>query len=108
MHLDHDHSHEIPHTHTHEHGPHGEHIHAGEHIDCAGCGQEVDPKEETMALMRFMVGHNAQHANELAALADKIGGLGEHEACEQIKLAVADLEKGNKRLSEDLASLEDK
>ena len=78
MHLDHDHEHEHDHAHPHEH-PHthehehdhacGEHIHCGENVNCADCGHaHVSPREELIALMKYMVGHNAAHANELAQL----------------------------------------
>lgn len=107
MHLDHDHPHTHPHDHAHphDHGC-GEHIHCGEHHDCVGCGQNVDPKTELMALMRYMVGHNTQHANELAGLAKKLDDMGDHTAYEQVMQAVADFEKGNLRLSTVLASLD--
>lgn len=100
MHLDHDH----PHTHAQEHADCGEHIHCGEHLDCAGCGH--DPREELLALMRYMVGHNAQHANELAGLAKKLDEMGDHTAYEQVMQAVSDFEKGNLRLSTVLAALD--
>lgn len=103
MHLDHDH----PHTHPHEHGQDcAEHIHCGENIDCASCGAAQDPRAELLALMRYMVGHNTQHANELATLAHRLDELGDHTACEQVLQAVGDFEKGNLRLSTVLAALE--
>ena len=101
MHLDHDHPH--THPHNHEQGC-GEHIHCGEHHDCASCG--ADPRAELLALMRYMVGHNTQHANELATLARKLDEMGDHTACEQVLQAVSDFEKGNLRLSTVLASLD--
>ena len=101
MHLDHDHPHDHPHTHE---GGCGEHIHCGEHHDCASCGG--DPRAEVLALMRYMVGHNTQHANELATLAKRVDEMGDHAAYEQILQAVSDFEKGNLRLSAVLASLD--
>ena len=101
MHLDHDHPHDHPHTHE---GGCGEHIHCGEHHDCAGCGG--DPRAEVLALMRYMVGHNTQHANELAGLAKKLDERGNRTAYEQVMQAVGDFEKGNLRLSTVLASLD--
>ena len=103
MHLDHDHSH--PHAHSHDQAC-GEHIHCGEHHDCASCGQNVDPRQEVLALMRYMVGHNTQHANELANLAKRVDEMGDHTAYEQIMQAVSDFEKGNLRLSTVLAALD--
>ena len=98
MHLDHEHPHTHPHEQAHDHGC-GGHIHCGEHMDCASCGQQQDPRAELLALMRYMVGHNTQHANELAGLAKKLDDLGDHAAFEQVMQAVSDFEKGNLRLS---------
>lgn len=115
MHLDHDHEHEHDHAHTHEH-PHtheyehdhtcGEHIHCGENVNCADCGHaHVSPREELIALMKYMVGHNAAHANELAQLAKQLQDMGENVAYEQVMQAVSDFEKGNMRLSTVLAAM---
>lgn len=102
------HDHEHPHTHPHDHDHSHEHIHCGEQHDCAGCGQSCDPKAELIALMRYMVGHNAQHANELAGLAKKLDEMGDHTAYEQVMQAVSDFEKGNLRLSTVLSALDTK
>ena len=122
MHLDHDetmHTHTHTHadgtTHTHEHHhhenmeDHEHHTHdCAEHThcegDCASC-HEHSPREELMALMKYMVGHNASHANELAKLAEQLKDLGENTAYDQIMLAVSDFEKGNLRLSTVLAAM---
>ena len=119
MHLDHEGIHEHTHTHdgvthTHEHHHHHDHDHSHEHhhgceptacASCGGCGQHT-PKEELMALMKYMVSHNTAHANELAALAKQLEAAGSHMAYEQVMAAVSDYEKGNLRLSAVLASLE--
>ena len=112
MHLDHDHHH---HDHTHEHDHHHEHHHEHHHdhqhcepsacASCGGCG-EHSPKEELVALMKYMVNHNAAHANELAELAKKLGDMGDKVAFEQVMLAVSDFEKGNLRLSTILAAMQ--
>lgn len=108
MHLDHDgvHAHEHTHdgvTHTHEH--HHDHGCAPEQCaSCGGCGAHT-PKEELVALMKYMVNHNTAHANELAGLAKKLEELGDKTAYEQVMLAVSDFEKGNLRLSTILASM---
>ena len=62
--------------------------------------------EELMALMKYMVGHNASHAKELADLATQLEKLGNHVAYEQVMAAVSDFEKGNMRLSVVLNSLD--
>ena len=56
--------------------------------------------------MKYMVGHNASHANELAKLAEQLKDLGEMTAYEQIMQAVSDFEKGNLRLTAVLSSLD--
>ena len=126
MHLHHDHigghSHDHEHTHTHEHTHDGvththehDHTHGDDHNhthdcahDCGSCGQQCEhtPMEELVALMKYMVGHNAAHAKELADLAVQLEKAGSHMAYEQVMAAVSDFEKGNLRLSAVLASLD--
>ena len=111
----HDHAHEHPHSHDHLH-EHGhahthDHDHSHEHGcggSCAGCagGCEHTPMEELMALMKYMAGHNAAHAKELADLAIQLEKAGNHAAYEQVMAAVSDFEKGNMRLSVVLSSLD--
>ena len=121
MHLDHDHDETVhshththadgtthTHTHAHAHDHENEHTHSHEdcaHTHCDACG-EHSPKDELMALMKYMVGHNASHANELANLAKQLQEMGETAAYDQIMLAVSDFEKGNLRLSTVLASMQ--
>ena len=114
-HHDHDHEHHHHHhDHDHEHHHHHhdhDHDHHHDH-DCGGhCGScqsqcEHSPMEELAALMKYMVGHNAAHAKELAELAHKLEEAGNHAAFEQVMAAVSDFEKGNMRLSVVLASLD--
>ena len=125
MHLDHDHTglpHDHDHPHTHEHTHDGvththEHVHDHEHDhhhdhdcqgSCSSCPSQCEhtPMEELTALMKYMVGHNAAHAKELAELAKKLEENGNHTAYEQVMAAVSDFEKGNMRLSVVLTSLE--
>ena len=93
-HHEHTHSHEHPHSHDHlhEHGHSHDHSHA--------------PMEDLVALMKYMVGHNAAHTKELADLAQKLSAAGNTAAAEQVLAAVADYDKGNMRLSLILTSLE--
>ena len=102
----HDHEHEHPHTHEHLHGHGQEHTHC--HSDCGSCAStcEHTPMEELLALMKYMVGHNASHARELADLAKQFQIAGNPMAYEQVMAAVSDFEKGNLRLSAILSSLE--
>ena len=96
---DHDHLHEHGHEHNHSHGCSG---------SCSGCASacEHTPMEELVALMKYMAGHNASHANELAALAKQLQQAGQAMAYEQVMAAVSDYEKGNMRLQAVLAALE--
>ena len=107
----HEHDHVHPHTHDHLHGEDHDHTHTHDCTgSCAGCagGCEHTPMEELVALMKYMVGHNASHARELAELAVQLEKAGSHAAYEQVMAAVSDFEKGNMRLSVVLASLEAK
>lgn len=114
---DHDHSDSHVHAHTHADGVTHSHEHSHPHdhthdCDCAqgceSCGGTCQhtPMEELVALMKYMVGHNAAHARELAELAMQLEQAGSHTAYEQVMAAVSDFEKGNLRLSTVLASLD--
>lgn len=105
----HEHTHDgVAHTHEHTHP----HDHTHEEAACSGSCQscpsqcEHTPMEELMALMKYMVGHNASHAKELADLANQLDKIGNHTAYEQVMAAVSDFEKGNMRLSVVLSSLD--
>ena len=107
----HEHSHDHAHPHDHEHLHDHDHAHTHSHEcsgSCQGCQSQCEhtPMEELMALMKYMVGHNASHAKELADLAGQLEKLGNHMAYEQVMAAVSDFEKGNMRLSLILTSLE--
>ena len=104
----HDHHH---HEHHHDHDHHDHHHHDHDHGctgSCQGCASQCEhsPMEELMALMKYMAGHNAAHAKELADLAVQLDKAGNHAAYEQVMAAVSDFEKGNMRLSVVLASLD--
>ncbi len=100
----HEHTHEDGVTHTHEH-THGEgHDHGHTHEDhacetghCGSCS-EGDCKNETLALLTYMLQHNEHHAQELDQMADNLAKMGMDAACKTIKEAVADFQKGNMRL----------
>lgn len=117
---DHEHTHEHSHEHSHEHTHEHPHQHPHEHPgcqggssceggqDCGSCGGcQHTPMEELKALMKYMVGHNASHAQELAGLARQLEQAGSHMAYEQVMQAVSDFEKGNLRLSMVLQALQD-
>ena len=104
----HEHSHEHHHDHDHHHHDHDHHHDHNCSCGCGGCGGgcEHSPMEEMVALMKYMVGHNAGHARELAALATQLQQAGSPTAYEQVMAAVSDFEKGNMRLSVVLAALD--
>ena len=106
----HAHSHDHAHPHSHEHLHEDGHDHNHSHScggNCGGCagGCEHTPMEELLALMQYMVNHNATHAKELADLAAQLEKAGNRAAFEQVMAAVSDFEKGNMRLSMVLAGL---
>ena len=105
----HAHTHEHPHDHDHlhEHGHEHTHDHDCAH-DCSSCASQCEhtPMQELLALMKYMVSHNAAHARELADLAIQQEKAGSHMAYEQVMAAVSDFEKGNLRLSAVMASLD--
>ena len=105
----HDHDHIHPHEHDHLHGHDHDHNHSHDCTGtCAGCASKCEhtPMEELVALMKYMVGHNAAHAKELADLAAQLEKAGSHAAFEQVMAAVSDFEKGNMRLSLVLSALD--
>ena len=108
---DHEHTHEHGHPHDHDHLHHDHEAHTHSH-ECAGhchdCASHCEhtPMEELTALMKYMVGHNAAHAKELADLAVQLEKAGNKAAYEQVMAAVSDFEKGNMRLSVVLQSLQ--
>ena len=111
MHDHHFHDHHHDHDHHHHEHHHHDHHHDHDHQcggQCQGCQSQCEhtPLEELMALMKYMVGHNAAHAKELADLAAQLEKIGSRSAYEQVMAAVSDFEKGNMRLSLVLASLD--
>ena len=78
--------HEHTHSHAHDHG--------------------ATPQEELTALMHYMVHHNEAHAKELAGLAQQLVEAGKQPVSETVLQAVADFERGNRKLEEALAALQ--
>ena len=108
MHMDHDHvhgghshEHHHHHDHDHDHDHHHHHHHDHDHDH----GHDHAPMNELMALMKYMVGHNAAHAKELADLAEQLKAAGREEAYEKVMSAVADFNLGNATLAEVLREL---
>ena len=128
MHIDHDHvaggEHSHPHTHehthehthdgvththahTHEHDHTHEHPHDHDHLHGDGAAHDHahTPMDELLALMKYMVGHNAAHAKELAELAAQLKEAAGEEAYAKVMSAVADFDKGNETLASVLKEL---
>ena len=97
MHIDHDHIAGGEHNHQHTHAHSHEHTHDG---------HTHTPMDELVALMKYMVGHNAAHAKELADLAVKLDEAGSHASYHKVMDAVACFEKGNEMLAEVLKEQE--
>ena len=85
------------HEHGHDHG-HEHHHHDHE--------SGATPMEELVAMLRYMVGHNAAHIRELAELAEQLDTAGEHGQYEQVMQAVKEYEQANARLQGVLENLE--
>ncbi|MBQ0014036.1 MAG: hypothetical protein MJ111_00115 [Clostridia bacterium] len=66
---------------------------------------DVAPKEQLIALMKYMVGHNAEHTHELEHLALDIKEAGEESTYETIMEAVENYHKGNEILADALAKI---
>ena len=85
----------VPHSHAYDHG------HTHDH------GGDFTPMEELLALMKYMVGHNDAHAQEMATLAQQLKDMGRHKAYDKIMDAVADFDMLNAKFAavlQDLAS----
>lgn len=107
----HEHTHEhthadgVTHSHAHEHHAGQEEMHTHSH-DAHGCGghehcgscTEGDCKNETVALLTYMLQHNEHHAAELDQMAENLEKMGMSAAAKTIKEGVADFQKGNMRL----------
>ena len=57
-----------------------------------------DCKNETVALLTYMLQHNEHHAAELDQMADNLAKMGMDAAAKTIKESVSDFQKGNMRL----------
>ena len=82
------------HIHTHSHDHDHDHTHGGD-----------TPMEELLALMKYMVGHNDAHAQELAGLADQLKEAGKLHAYREIMDAVAGFDVANAKLDAVLKEL---
>ena len=86
----------VQHGHEHTHS-HGEGCENHSHDHCGSC-QGGDCRNETTALLTYMLQHNEHHAQELDQMADNLEKMGLYAAAKTIKEAVSDFQKGNMRL----------
>ena len=91
----HTHADGVSHTHAHTHDGSEGHDHThneGQNCstDCGGC-QGGDCKNETVALLTYMLQHNEHHAAELDQMADNLAKMGMDAAAKTIKEGVSDL-----------------
>lgn len=93
---DHEGGHHHDHDHSHEHGCGHHHDHSHEH--CGSCEGEHGCKNETVALLTYMLQHNEHHAAELEQMAENLKKLGMDTAAKTIMEGVSDFQKGNMRL----------
>lgn len=91
------HGHEHEHRHDCHEGDCG-HDHGHNH-DCGCDCREGGCKNETAALLDYMLKHNEHHAAELDQIAGNLRRLGMEDAAKQIEAGAVDFQKGNMRLS---------
>lgn len=82
------------HSHIHTHGHEGHSHH-----------DSGTPMDELLALMKYMVGHNDAHSQELAELADKLLEAGKDRAYKQVMDVVSDFDMVNAKLDAVLKEL---
>ena len=98
------HGHEHTHQHTHADGVSHTHAHTHDgteghdHTHNEGGCQGGDCRNETVALLTYMLQHNEHHAAELDQMADNLAKMGMDAAAKTIKESVSDFQKGNMRL----------
>ena len=99
VHHGHEHIHadEAVHSHSHSHGEVEEHEHAY---------SDENSRNKTLALLRYMLDHNAHHAEELAQMAISLGE--DKAVADAILEAVADFRKSNEKLANVVKIMEDK
>ena len=94
--LKHEHQRDHAHSHEREHG----HEHTRPHDHDHACG-EVS-REETLALLAYMVSHNKHHAEELLNLSAGVEG----EAALALHKAISLFQEGNQELEAALKLLQ--
>ena len=95
--ADHSHSgeHEHHHHHDHDHEQGHHHHHSHEHN---GDEQKKKKKNRDLKILQYMIGHNAEHAQEMRELAGRLRDSGKTEAAYLIEKAVSGFETANAEL----------
>ena len=91
------HTHEHEHDHTNEHSHSHEHTHDHDHEHSHGhphTTADATSREETLALLAYMVSHNKHHAEELTNLSAGVDG----DAALALQKAIALFQEGNQEL----------
>ncbi|MBR6476971.1 MAG: cobalt transporter [Lachnospiraceae bacterium] len=96
--LEHEHQHDHGHNHGHNHEHDHEHSHEHEH----GHDHAEVSREETLALLAYMVSHNKHHAEELVNLSAGVEG----EAALALHKAISLFQEGNQELEAALKLLQ--
>jgi len=87
----------IEHSHAHEHA----HTHGSPHGDGSGNGGKETPGAlaKDLALLKYMLEHNKQHAHELSETGDRLADAGLSHAAEMISDAVRYFDHANDSLN---------
>ena len=95
MHKEHDHSHVHEHTHTHDNDHDNDHDHGHDHVNGA---MPVASLNKDLALLKYMLEHNKQHAHELAEAGGRLSVVGVTDPAELISDAVHYFDHANEKL----------
>ncbi len=91
-HGGHDHAH-----HDHEHSHADSHCHTDGCEACEASGEQC--KDETLALLSYMIQHNTHHAAETDEMANRLEQNGMADVAKQMREGVSAYQKGNMYLS---------
>ena len=89
---DHDHSHDHDHGHSHDHSHDHGHSHSHSHGDAPAASQK------DLALLKYMLEHNKQHALELSDTGARLSDAGFTDAANLISDAVHYFDHANEKL----------
>lgn len=83
--------------------PHGAeehaHCHHHDHCDAHGAADGAEKKDETLALLTYMIQHNEHHAAEIDQMAVDLEKRGMADVAKQMKEGVTEFQKGNMLLN---------